>query len=333
MTAAPIRVLYLGGYGRSGSTLIERVLGQMPGVCAVGELRHIWERSFRDNQLCGCGQPFRDCPFWGAVVERAFGGFTGIDADQMVSLAHRIDRTRYVPRLLHPGRGAFRRAFETYAAVVRRLYEAIRAVSGCALIVDSSKEPSYAYALRRAGGVDLTLWHVVRDSRAVAFSWVRKRERPEIYWRRELMDVHAPLRSAVLWLSFNALCRDLARHGVAYQRLHYEDFVADPAAALTPLLAILGWSPEALHGVRGQRLTLAANHTVSGNPLRFAVGEVDVVLDREWRERMARGDRWLVTALTAWPLWRYGYLGGRRDVGAASPPRPLAAPRHDPSSA
>ena len=38
------RVLYLGGFGRSGSTLIERLLGELPGVCPVGELVHLWQR-------------------------------------------------------------------------------------------------------------------------------------------------------------------------------------------------------------------------------------------------------------------------------------------------
>ena len=34
----PVRVIYLGGLGRSGTTLLERLLGEIPGVCASGEL-------------------------------------------------------------------------------------------------------------------------------------------------------------------------------------------------------------------------------------------------------------------------------------------------------
>jgi hypothetical protein len=328
MTDLPIPVLYIGGYGRSGTTLIERVLGQLPGLCAVGEMRHVWERSFRDNQLCGCGQPFRVCEFWSAVVRRAFGGFDRLDAGHMVDQARRVDRTRYVPRLLAPG-GAFAHRFADHAAVVRRLYGAIREVSGCRVIVDSSKEPSYGWLLQRAGGFEVSVVHVVRDSRAVAFSWVRKKERPEVHWRRELMDVHAPLKSAALWLTFNALCRAMARLGCAYRRVHYEDFVVDPVAALTPVLAMIGESPAALDWVDGRRLHLAANHTVSGNPMRFAVGDVEVQLDREWRDRMRPADRRLMTALTFPSLLRYGYLGGRRDLGAARPAPSIGALRRD----
>ncbi|HEY4605248.1 MAG TPA: hypothetical protein VIH08_13030, partial [Blastococcus sp.] len=34
----PLRVLYLAGIGRSGSTLLERILGEVPGICSLGEV-------------------------------------------------------------------------------------------------------------------------------------------------------------------------------------------------------------------------------------------------------------------------------------------------------
>src|SRR5713101_2080953 len=53
------RILYLGGLGRSGSTLIERLLGELPGVCAVGEVVHMWRRGVVEGERCGCGEPAR----------------------------------------------------------------------------------------------------------------------------------------------------------------------------------------------------------------------------------------------------------------------------------
>ena len=38
------RVVYLGGLGRSGTTLLERLLAARPGVCAAGETVHLWQR-------------------------------------------------------------------------------------------------------------------------------------------------------------------------------------------------------------------------------------------------------------------------------------------------
>ena len=67
---------YLGGLGRSGTTLLARLLGELRGVCSVGEICHLWERGVRDDERCGCGEQFHDCEFWAAVGKTAFGGHT-----------------------------------------------------------------------------------------------------------------------------------------------------------------------------------------------------------------------------------------------------------------
>lgn len=78
--AQPVRLLYLAGIGRSGSTLLERLLGEVPGVCSLGEVTHLWRRGVLRNERCGCGTPFLDCPFWRKVGESAFGGWRSADA-------------------------------------------------------------------------------------------------------------------------------------------------------------------------------------------------------------------------------------------------------------
>ena len=83
MSAETIKVLYIGGYGRSGSTLLDRLLGQMQGFHSVGEMWNIWQKCFIENQLCGCGKPFQECDFWSAVVEEGFGGFQQVDLEKI----------------------------------------------------------------------------------------------------------------------------------------------------------------------------------------------------------------------------------------------------------
>src|SRR5450755_566845 len=73
------RVVYLGGLGRSGTTLLERLLGELPGVCSVGEVVHLWQRGIAEAERCGCGEPLPGCPFWRKVGEIAFGGWAHAD--------------------------------------------------------------------------------------------------------------------------------------------------------------------------------------------------------------------------------------------------------------
>ncbi len=61
---------------------------------------------------------------------------------------------------------------------------------------------------------------------------------------------------------------------------------------------------------------MLAQHSIRGNPMRFAHGRQQVRVDDAWRTGMAKPARRLVTAVT-WPLLlRYGYLRAERSEGA-----------------
>ena len=74
-----ISVLCIGGTGQNGATLLSRMLGQIPGFVAVGELGRLWDWGLIGNRPCGCGAPFSDCPFWSRVGDAAFDGWDAID--------------------------------------------------------------------------------------------------------------------------------------------------------------------------------------------------------------------------------------------------------------
>lgn len=97
--AVPVTVAYIGGMGRSGSTLLARVLGQVPGVCQVGELCYLWKQSVLRDRLCSCGRAFSACPFWRQVGEAAFGGWDAEQARHADALRRRVERNRNVVRM------------------------------------------------------------------------------------------------------------------------------------------------------------------------------------------------------------------------------------------
>jgi hypothetical protein len=53
---------------------------------------------------------------------------------------------------------------------------------------------------------------------------------------------------------------------------------------------------------------LGPAHTVSGNPVRFQQGWTRVKPDLEWREKLAGGQRRVISAVTGPLLAKYGYL-------------------------
>jgi hypothetical protein len=295
--------------------VLERVLGQLPGTCPIGEVVHLWQRGVLDDDVCGCGSRFAQCRFWQDIGERAFGGWSAALARRMVDLQQRVDRTRHVPALalgLH--RGTRRHELAEYVSTFIRLYQAISQATGGLVLIDSSKHSSLAFCLRTDHRVDLRVVHVVRDSRGVGYSWTKEVRRPESADGAALMTRYSPARSALLWNGHNACFSALGRLGTPTYLLRYEDFVDDPGGTTAALarFADVPLPPGALDFIAGSSVRLSSSHTVAGNPMRFRSGDVVLRRDDDWRSRLPRADRRSITALTGPLLFRYGYLGHQR---------------------
>lgn len=307
-------VLYIGGHGRSGSTILAQTLGQIPGFVNVGELWQVWYRGLRENGRCGCGQLFDSCEFWRAVGDVAFGGWENVDVDKMVEFRPHIVRRRYTPHYALAAKTGMRsRKVNTLlkecGPILERLYRAIHTVSGAGVIVDSSKRFSYAVLLSLLPFADLRIVHLVRDSRAVAYSWGRTKESPAVVGGR-LMPRMSPAQASRAWSIQNYSFGFVSRFA-RFSRLRYEDFVSDPTFYLAETLVRAGFDDEAggLHEiVRGREISLSVDHTVSGNPGRFLTGNIELQPDEEWKVKMRGADKNSVTALTAPLLLKYGYL-------------------------
>lgn len=320
------RVVFIGGSGRSGSTLIERLLGELPAVCNVGEVVQLWQNGLISGEPCGCGVPLPSCPFWRDVAQVAFGGWERFDVSAHLAAKNAVDRTRFIPRLAALPAGSrlpvaaankIGARASQYAEVYAALYAAISEVSGCPVVIDSSKNASLAFCLRVSPLIDLRLLHVVRDSRAVAYSWTKQTARPEAAaGGKEFMEVVAPARSAMRWNMLHGGLGLLAARGVPSLLSRYEDFTASPEAAMRALAVFASGRQDAGEAVpsflTGRRAHLGVTHTAAGNPMRFRAGCIEIRRDDAWRRLLPPGDWAAVTALTLPLLARYGYLPGGR---------------------
>jgi hypothetical protein len=306
-----VTVVYIGGDARSGSTLLDLILDKIPGFVAVGELTYVWERGLLKNELCGCGSPFRECPFWQRVGLEAFGGWEAVDLYEMLRLERSVTRLRRWPLLIVPlvQRGAFEDAVRNYSEHIQRLYLAIARVSGCSVVVDSSKNPCLAMLLRLMPNVEPRIVHMVRDSRGVAFSWTRHVLRSEAT-AESYMPTFPPWYSSLVWTVKNLQHHLMKAWGIPHLFLRYESLVRSTRCEIERLLVYSGATvaERDLSFLDDDHITLGANHTVSGNPMRFRRGRVPLRLDDEWRSAMRFGHRVLVSVLTSPLLFAYGYL-------------------------
>src|SRR5947209_19965763 len=296
-----VRVLYVAGTGRSGSTLLARILGRAEGVFAAGELRYVWQRGLLEDRVCGCGEPFSRCAFWGEVIDRAFGGPSGVDAAEVAAAQRSVTRLRHVPAMLAGGRLP---ASGHYLRTLARLYRAVADTSGCELVVDSSKLPSYGFVLGHVPDVDVRAVHLVRDPRCTAYSWRRMKPLADGNGDMQRMSV---LKSSSLWLAWNASAPGLFRDPAAYRVVRYEDLIARPREVIDQILAFGGHSGNGTAFVGERTVALERSHTVAGNPNRLESGPVELREDQAWTTALGRPQRALVTALTTPLLGRFDY--------------------------
>lgn len=262
------KLVYIGGYGHSGSTLLEYLLAAIPEVTACGEVASVVRERGRKAK-CTCGRLAKECVVWGELQESG-SSLDGWSHERLVvALAKRLDR---------PG----------------------------AIMVDSSKTPRGSLGipsrLATALGTDFILVHLVRDPRAVAWSAVKKSGRQGT---QPLIGLRTGA-AALGWTAANLACERFGRgHPESYVRLRYEDVVSDPVSTLRALIARIApdamWRPEQI-GAHDNRHQLYGNR-MRGKPLALS----DIKEDAAWRKDMPDAYQKIAAALTTPLRKRYGY--------------------------
>jgi hypothetical protein len=305
-----LEVLFVSGAPRSGSTILGMILGQLDGCCDVGELWALWRPAYRNGDLCGCGLPVNECGFWSLVIRDALGPDFAERGPALGRLHRRMLGTLRAPFVWAHIRGWRRRPeYAEYAQGLADHYRAIAAASGARIVVDSSKMASDALIATTIAGVRVSVVHIVRDPRGVAWSWKKHRRQPGPQGRQ--LDRHGIGAVAARWLAYNAFAELLLapRSGTRFRRVRYEDLLADPARITTDLTEWfdIGPSPIPIAGDPPRLTVDRPTHPVWGNPVRTASGDLQLRVDDEWRTHMSRSER-LTVALMTFPLFlRYGY--------------------------
>ena len=193
------KLLYVGGYGHSGSTLLEFLLSSSPSVIACGETAGAVHK-LTAARKCSCGMKACDCPVWAPILRQAREG----------------------------------RQWRHWEVN----YELLSRIGGHTAIVDSSKtawrQIAMPFVLRRRLGAGFALIHIVRDPRAVCWSMMRRSIRTKSSKNPALVCASAALG----WLIANLACELFRwKFPAGYTRLSYETLASSPEGVVRSLLA------------------------------------------------------------------------------------------------
>ncbi len=302
-----IKVIYITGEGRSGSTLLERILGQHKKIFAAGELIYIWERSFIENQLCSCNKSFYECEVWKDIILNFRKKVPNINPSEVIDAFMNTSRIRHY---------FFKKDFNKtkYAQFINNiytnLYTAILETVNKEFIIDSSKQPVFAHILKDNPNLELYILHLIRDPRAVAYSWQKKKVRPEIKNKVEYMPRYSPIRTAISWNVVNKICFDLSKEeNLKYMLIRYEDLVSNLKEILNKIYSLLSLENNFKDLFLDEKtIFLSKNHTVAGNPIRFKTGEIKLIPDEKWKLSMNKWNQLFLKILCYKALKRFGYV-------------------------
>jgi hypothetical protein len=293
-----INSVWILSAGRSGSTLLDRLIGTHPTALSVGEL---WKlpRDISLHQICSCGAPIDSCSFWAPAISELskrlkvdlwsnpYALNLGFARAEVQIDTSRQTKSYLVRRALHhlwiEAGSALRldlqkslwfAAHRESVARIDALHEFLRSYANRSLIVDSTKafRVSVTHHAMHPDRVRLILYS--RDGRGVMASNMRSgsnREEAVRAWSRYY-------ERALPWIERHVAERDVIR-------VYYEELVSNPQKELRRIFEFLGVSmPDgALHPDAGH------HHILSGNPMRMGpIGEVR--LDERWRRELSAAD-------------------------------------------
>ncbi|MEM7544861.1 MAG: sulfotransferase [Pseudomonadota bacterium] len=260
-------IVYILGAGRSGSTLLDRLLGSARGAISLGEVHSLWRLPLADL-TCSCGASGHECGFWGEVLTRAGLGpacLASLRRLEAEVVRHKViagagfSLTRY-----HADQDVGR-----FLGMQRDLFGAISEYAGARRLIDSSKAAPRAWML--AAMDDVKVVHLHRDPRAVATSWRSRKHDPSLGGPMRRVSAGAAFAD---WARAGASARALARQRPVL-RLRYETLVQLPRLAMRetfgPAIAEgLAWSGPDMFTPDPDY------HALNGNPDRFKRGAIQI---------------------------------------------------------
>jgi hypothetical protein len=263
-------ILYIGGYGRSGSTILEKILTSHPEITGGGEIFRMAEIFSDDLAQCTCGELLKNCPVWGKVRIVAakealrYGGFPELHAAMMRvdgrSNSYQKHNTNDVDVWLRINRTAFK-ALNSAEPSVK-------------WIVDSSK--TARGAARRplrliAQGANVRFIGIRRSLNAVLGS-ISKGSNRAIEGGKNIKPAHVliaqqRLRAFVGWIMANTAAETIAKINDTHALgLRFEDLTTNPDAQFERISDWLGLS---FYPDWEAKMIETPRHMIGGNRNRF----------------------------------------------------------------
>jgi len=273
-----MKLIYLIGAGRSGTTILATMLNANTKILTVGEMHQFYDHLL-NGKPCSCGDDLYTCVFWQNIVDQL-----EIDENQLKEyhkMGEKMESHSRIPLYLLGWRGK-KRYHDSQALIFRSL----RRTLNSDYILDSSKYIARYLLLRSNNQIDVKAIYVVRDIRGVVNSFKKNVQTPK-----------SPL-SAILYHSLiNFFAQLVCWSDPKVIKIRYEDLMTDADATLKKV------NKHIFDDVSGTEYTNASYtipHIIGGNRMKRQK-EVAIKFDQAWKIDLSRFSQF-VYAFLAMPF-------------------------------
>lgn len=306
-----LNYVYVCGASKTGSTLLDMLLGGFSKAASLGEFSYFGKALARD-QYCTCGASLKSCSMWDLVFKRVKNEMSidlreecyalrqwdtqaavNIDEEQQTSLylLQAKIRTKYMKfnyRLPKKLRLPMPQYYKNGIKNTAYLYDCILEEWEKDFVVDSSKNIIKGLTLFENNPDKTKIILTVRDGRGS--------------FNSNLSSGFTRESSLKDWLGYYSLVDKILLPNVQPRNLYiikYEDLASDLEGSLKKLCAWLeiDFEPAMLDLTQGEK------HMVEGNTTRFKPSK-GVALDERWKQDLSNDDK-------KWFMDRAGYLNKR----------------------
>ena len=266
-----MKIIYLMGAGRSGTTMLATLLGNAPGIQTLGEMHQFLDYYLEDKPLSN-GELLSESEFWAPVVAQMEARFTREELVRWNKLRDKVEGHGHIPASLLSSN-------KKYQEFQRALFDIIDQVHQSPAVLDSAKYISRALQLARMDKKRVKIIYVVRDVRGVIYSFGKNVQTPK-----------KPLAAMVYYSLINklGLLTQWVLGAKQVMRLRYESVVEQPEQSLARIQEFIGVDLTSVNEKLSKNQAFDMPPIVAGNRMA-AAKQIRLNPDFSWKREQSRG--------------------------------------------
>jgi len=305
------KVLYILGYSRSGSTILNIMLGNIDSMFSAGEINNYLKSAWINDHYCSCGKTASECEFW-PTVKKSMEKSLQIDPTEIISISQKLENWRDLVRTRFSKTDESKARQEKYDRFNSELITTISELQKKEWVVDASKSPVRLNYLVESNALDCSAVHIVRDPRGVCWSLMKAtRKNVEAGVQTDLPSVSYIATIKSLYL--NAALAERVKRKIPTKQLlvRYDDLTNSPTETIEAIGSMLKTDTSSLLKLVESDESFQQEHNIAGNRLRMK-RDIKLRHEQSWKSELPTFQFFVITLLTLPLLLKYKFPLNRR---------------------